>query len=266
MNPLSATELCKAVDDVAEPVLTWVVPEGRIELSGPVARRWIAKTDNFLASELPYGGERFCVLLPTHWRYPFWLIAPWLRGMELVSTEEATDTDLVVSDDLDFLRATAEEGGADTLVAQSTDSMVTSWGANLPPELLDGIADVMTHGDFVEDPKRARGNAKLVADSVEWVPPELWSHPEDQNLPISSLRSLDYLGDVRDAKSGQLIAPRQLAEALDGARVLVRTANPVLATAQLVQLWLAGARVIWAPDAGTDQHLIDQEAPDLEVA
>ena len=252
------------MDKVPEPVLTWLGPGQRIELSGPVARRWIAKTDNFLASELPYGGERFSVLLPNHWRLPFWLAVPWLRGMTLVSPGEAVDIDLVVSNDLGFLQGVRDEGGPDTLVAQSLDSMNTSWGPDLPPEFLDGMADVATFGDYVEDPTDAPQGARLVADNIEWVAPNLWEQTDQQNLPIESLRGLTYLGTVKDTRAGQVLSPSHLPEKLEGARVLVRTGNPVLFAAQLVQLWLAGAKVIWAPGE-TVRERIDQEKPDLEL-
>lgn len=266
MEPLNATELTGKITTTSAPVLIWLSPEHeeRIELSGPVARRWIAKTDNFLGSELPYGGDQLAVFLPNHWRTPFWLIAPWLRGMQLVSPDRACDTDLVVSNDLGFLQAVQDEGGPDALVAQELDSMSLAWQGDLPASFLDATADVMTFGDFVDDPKDAPSDHHLVDESVDWAAPNLWEDTEEQTLPISSLRGFDYLGDVKDLATGKILERDQLPEELDGARILVRTNNPVLFSAQLIQLWMAGAQVLWVPE-DIAQERIDQEVPALEL-
>ncbi|MFZ1382843.1 MAG: TIGR03089 family protein [Scrofimicrobium sp.] len=281
MELLNAAGLTKRITDVSEPVLTWFTLNGeeRIELSGPVARRWIAKTDNFMASEFPYGGERFCIVLPPHWRTPFWLLIPWMRGMRLETPHIAADVDLVVSADSGFLQAVADEGGPDALLAQNLDSLALSWPGELPGTLLDGIADVMTYGDWVEDPVTAKPGTHLVSESIDWVPPNLWTKPKEQTLPIETLGSLDYVGSlfaVGDGKgrlhpgasSGQE-SPAQTglplsasSVDLEGARVLVHTLDPVLFTAQLAGLWMAGARVIWAPGDGIPQEILDQERPD----
>lgn len=284
MQPLNATELAKRITDVSEPVLTWFNDDGseRIELSGPVARRWIAKTDNFMASEFPYGGDRFAVLLPPHWRTPFWLLVPWMRGMRLEAPLLAADVDLVVSNDLGFLQATADQGGPDALIAQTEDSLALSWPSSLPGTVLDGIADVMTHGDWVEDPLTAELGTYLVSESVEWVTPNLWDTPKEQTLPIESLGSLDYVGSLFTAAEGKendrpnidpLSEPRVSivpldsltktdSASLEGARVLVRTPNAALFAAQLAGLWMTGARVIWAPGKGIPRELLDRERPD----
>ncbi|WRS30219.1 TIGR03089 family protein [Actinomycetaceae bacterium MB13-C1-2] len=205
MEQLNATGLTKRITNVSEPVLTWFAPAGRerIELSGPVARRWIAKTDNFMASEFPYGGEHFCALLPAHWRTPFWLLVPWMRGMRLEPPRTATDVDLVVSDDSAFLESIADQGGPDALVAQNLHSLALAWSGELPGTMLDGIADVMTYGDWVEDPAEAEPGVQLVSESIEWVPPKLWTKPEEQGLPIETLGSLDYVGPLFAADRGK---------------------------------------------------------------
>lgn len=252
MSPLNAAELCTLVDRHADPVLVWLdtadpneagSPASRIELSGPVARRWIAKTDNFMSSEFPFGGSKFVVLLRAHWRSPFWLIGAWLRGMTLVEAREASGADMVVSNDVDVLVTTRDEGGPDALIAQTQDSLALAWPSPLPPEILDGTADVMSFGDWVENPMTAPGHAHLVSKQIDWLPPHVWEHPEELTLPLDSLRGVDLLGKIVDVDGIPLEDPGLLS----GKRVLVTTGNLVLFTAQLLQLWLAGARVIWAP-------------------
>ncbi len=254
MKTLDATEMSKRVTDVAAPVLTWFGPGGteRIELSGPVARRWIAKSDNFMASEFPYGGDRFVVALPPHWRSAFWLLVPWMRGMKLESNQSASEVDLVVSSDTGFLSSVYDQGGPDALVAQTLESMALSWPGELPGTILDGTADVMTFGDWVEFPHAAHPESHLVSESVEWTTPDLLADPESRLLPISELRATSLLGGVKAAD-------------LDGARVLVRTPDPVLFAAQLAQLWMAGARVVWAPYSDTPSETLTREKVDLEL-
>lgn len=252
MEPLGATELSKKIDAVSKPVLTWFGGEGseRIELSGAVARRWIAKTDNFMSSEFPFGGQSFSILLPHHWRTPFWLLVSWMRGMKLEGTLGAANTDMVVSADLGFLKGMEDQGGPDVLVAQTLDSFSLGWPEKLPSALLDGTADVMSHGDWVEDPYTAKPGTTLVSESVEWVAPDLWSNSASQSLPIEMLRDTNLIA----------VLP---VEELNGSRVLVRTDNSVLFAAQLAQLWMAGAQVVWAPKQSTRQDLLDRERCDL---
>lgn len=248
VEPLNARELSEKITDIAEPVLTWLGRGGeRIELSGPVARRWISKTDNFMASEFPFGGESFAIQLPAHWRTAFWLLVPWLRGMRLMPTELAADTDLVISNDLDFLSAVAEEGGPDVLVAQTDSSLALAWPGQLPALFLDGTADVMSYGDWVEDPYCASDGAVLVDEGRATF---------TGRLPIEDLRTGSLL---------RTLSPIDGGAALNGARVMVRTGDPVLFTAQLAQLWMAGARVVWAPDPDPRPGAVERERCDYVV-
>ena len=278
MSQLNATQLCDLIDPRPDPVLVWLdTPDpsdeelgtsespssgpSRVELSGPVARRWVAKTDNFLASELPYGGSRFVTLLPPHWRSPFWLIGAWLRGMTLVPAWAGANADLVVANDVDVLEAIRDEGGPDALVAQTQDSLALAWPGTLPPEILDGTADVMSFGDWVDSPMTAPADTNLVSKDIDWLPPEVWKHPEELSMPLRSLYGLDYVGKVVDEDGAPLRDPRLL----DGARVLVCTDNLVLFSAQLIQLWMAGARVIWAPGLNTSSTQIEAERVDFKA-
>ncbi len=263
MNALDAKTLCDRIDPRSEPVLVWLSEDGqeRIELSGPVARRWIAKTDNFMASEFPFGGSRFAVLLPTHWRSPFWIATPWLRGFELVSPSEGADVDLVVANDVDVLEALREEGGPDALVAQTQDSMALAWPTTLPAEILDGTADILSFGDYVESPESANQETHLVSEQIDWLPPKVWSDPDQLKLPLRSLRGLGYVGTIVDMEGRPLGSETDL----NGARVHVQTKNLVLFTAQLLQLWMAGASVIWTPGDAVSTEQVEAERPDFKI-
>ncbi len=243
MTTINATALTDILSAEPGPVLTWIgQPEGsptgqvrpRIELSGPVARRWIAKTDNMLGAEFPFGAQTFAVDMPAHWRTPFWIATPWLRGLQLSETQEEGVCDLVVSDNLESLVELDEAGGSDLLVAQTTESLALSWPGDLPAGVSDGIADVMTYGDFVEDPLTANQDTPLGV--------EIDGNP----LVLSDLLTADLLGlsGVPD-------------NSLAGQRVLVTTVDPVLFTAQMLQLWWRGASVLWVP-GGIDADSIAQ--------
>lgn len=266
MQTLNAKMLADRITTVAEPVFTWLGPNGqeRIELSGPVARRWLAKTDNFMDSEFPYGGNKFITLLPCHWRSAFWIIVPWLRGFQLQNQQAAEEVDLIISNDLGFLEAAAAQGGPSTLVAQTQDSLALSWPGVLPPTVLDGIADVMTFGDWVENPFTAK-ESQLVGKDVSWLPQNLWSHPDRLGLNSRSLQSLDLLGNIVTTRAQEPVNDLDVPAVLQGARVLVTTDNLTLFSAQLIQLWLAGARVVWAPGDGIPTDIIAQQECAFQV-
>lgn len=250
MKQINASSLATVLSSKPTPVLTWFEPlsaeekpRERVELSGPVARRWLAKTDNFLDSEFPYGGETFTTLLPAHWRAPFWVMTPWLRGMALQPPKHASDFDLVVSNDTSYLESVFDEGGPDALIAQTLDSFALQWPGDLPGGLLDGTADILSYGDEVEMPYTAPLDSLLVADHLSWLPPGLWSDTGKQHMRLGDLGQKDYLGIGGSPKDWQR---------LKGERVLLTDDNLVAATAAIIQLWFAEASVVWVPGGGPD--------------
>lgn len=256
---LNAERLAALLSDRPGPVLTWfsprtatevvegqgeaedATPRERVELSGPVARRWLAKTDNFLDQEFPYGADTFAVDLPQHWRSPFWLLAPWLRGMELFDADRAADADLVVSGNVAFLGDLEDEGASGTLVAQTADSFALAWPGDLPAGVLDGTADILSYGDEVETPMTAPAHSVLMERSFDQGPPEANG---DHALRLSDLSAVNYLGAE---------GPPPALGSLSGERALVTTTSLPMFSAQLLQLWLAGASVVWAPGGDTDE-------------
>lgn len=256
MDELTATTLTELLNRQAAPVLTWFSPREapngedgtpgvreRIELSGPVARRWIAKTDNFLASEFPFAAESFTTYFPSpHWREPFWITACWLRGMHFTTPRRADTLDLAVSSDLTVLQTMQEEVGPDVLVAQNTQSLALSWPEDLPFGISDGIADVMTFGDFVEMPQAPSPPQTLIAE----VPRE---DLDAADTPLDFFPA-EHVHSCKRIVLGDLTTDAfvdRLGQIEKGERIILTTRHPVVFTAQLIQLWLKGAAVIWVP-------------------
>ena len=271
---VSAERLANVLSGQPGPVLTWfapstdketssqptssqsAMPRERVELSGPVARRWLAKTDNFLDQEFPYGASTFVAPLPPHWRSPFWLLASWLRGMELLDGAEGADADLVVSGDLRFLQDVADEGASGTLLAQTADSFALAWPGDLPSMILDGTADILSYGDEVESPTTAPADSVLIRESSTAGSP---LETEAGDLLLSDLSTVNYLGDEGEPPASGSLA---------GERALVTTKDVPLFSVQLLQLWLAGASVVWAPGGNVDEiaqvERVTMKVPDPE--
>lgn len=294
---LQASTLANILSATTGPALTWLEPisqlsageaRGRVELGGPVARRWVAKTDNFLDSEFPFGATSFVANMTQHWRTPFWIATAWMRGLEMHPVADGTGVDLAVSTDLYYLEALQDEGGPDVLVVQSTDSFAFAWQSELPFGITDGTADVMSFGDEVENPLLADQDSYLLSEGVGWNPPN--STTSRGGRPrLKDLLAEDYLGlgDVSaaglrpSAAAGSVISEAGLGPAasskpegevarfprLDGHRALVTTTDNALFTAQLLQLWLRGASVVWVPGGGSDlDRVAAQESVTLWVA
>lgn len=266
MNLLDATVLTSLLSPRPGPVLTWFESPAinldgtvdtargrdRIELSGPVARRWVAKTDNFMASEFPFGATSFTTSLPAHWRTPFWIAVSWMRGMEKRPGDTTEGLDLAVSDNLGFLTALQEEIGPDVLIAQTTDSLAFAWPGELPFGITDGIADVMSYADEVEMPQTADQHTRLVSEGVDWLSAALAARTEP--LTLHGILTTDFLGLDEGALEG-----------LAGQRVLVTTGNPTLFTVQLLQLWLHGASVVWVPGGYDAERIGSSERVTLTI-
>lgn len=294
---LQASTLANILSATSGPALTWLEPisqlssgqaRSRVELGGPVARRWVAKTDNFLDSEFPFGATQFVANMTQHWRTPFWIATAWLRGLEMRPIADGVGVDLAVSTDLYYLEALQEEGGPDVLVVQSTDSFAFAWPTDLPFGITDGTADVLSFGDEVENPLVANQDSYLLGEGVGWHPPGSALTPGTRPR-LKDLLTVDYLGlgevgqvDARPHTSaGSVIAeagagpapsakPEDAADQfsrLDGHRVLVTTVDNALFTAQMIQLWLRGASVVWVPGGGEDlERIAAQESVTLRIA
>lgn len=130
------------LNDISEPLLTWY-SEGRVDLSGPVLARWLAKVDNYLDAEFPFGGGTFHLALPDCWQRTIWEAGALLRGWEPAADPLAAD--LVISDDASVL----EQAGAAGLVAvaQPTDPLGLQWVGALPPGVVDAPGELLSQSD-----------------------------------------------------------------------------------------------------------------------
>lgn len=141
-----ASAWCDYLSRRTHPVLTWY-SEGRIELSGPVLARWLAKADNFLAQEFPFGAGMVHVALPLSWQRLVWDAALLMRGWPVVGR---SDAELVVGNDAALLTDAAASG--QIAVAQTLSPLALSWPGPLPVGVLDGTAELMGQADYVMEP------------------------------------------------------------------------------------------------------------------
>src|SRR5699024_2525267 len=69
----------------ALPALTSYSPEGRLEVSGKVARQWAHKIAGSLRDDVAASpGDRLAVDLPATWRAPVWALGAVLAGIHPV--------------------------------------------------------------------------------------------------------------------------------------------------------------------------------------
>ncbi|MFT0762870.1 hypothetical protein VRY54_07390 [Actinomyces sp. F1_1611] len=144
MNSLAGPSTQVWVERLAnrkEPLLTWY-STGRVELAGPVLARWLAKVDNYLDAEFPFGAATFHLHLPECWQKIVWEAALALRGWE---AGPADQVELVISDDLELLTAAADAGL--TAIAQPTDPLALSWPGELPAGVSDAPGELNSQAD-----------------------------------------------------------------------------------------------------------------------
>ncbi|MSS83847.1 hypothetical protein FYJ24_03535 [Actinomycetaceae bacterium WB03_NA08] len=119
---------------LSTPVLTWYGKD-RIELSGANLARWLAKTENLLAEEFPFGGGTYLLDAPLSWRIFPWDAVCRFRGWVL-----SDSPDLLITD-------SPMPNTAEVVVAQPLESLALTWPTELAPGIVDGAADVMGQAD-----------------------------------------------------------------------------------------------------------------------
>ena len=134
--------------DADRPWLVWYSPDERIELTGHVLSMWAAKTAGLLSAEAG-GRPRVHVALEPGWRALTWCLGTWLAGgrvlmgpAALLGAAGTHEPDASVADRPEAL---APRAGVQVLVPRA--SLATGWDEELPPLVLDGVADVMPHPD-----------------------------------------------------------------------------------------------------------------------
>ncbi len=134
------------LSEYSGPLLTWY-STGRVELTGPVLARWIAKVDNYLDSEFAFGEDRFHLDLPDCWQKSIWEAGLLLRGWQ---PSPAEDADLIVSNNSETLRAAVAAGAV--ALAQPTDPLGLHWNDSLPAGATEAPGELMTQSDQPVNP------------------------------------------------------------------------------------------------------------------
>ncbi|MDO5034498.1 MAG: TIGR03089 family protein [Actinomycetaceae bacterium] len=130
------------------PVLTWYTSEGRLEFTGPVMVRWIAKTANYVVEM--FGEEAAVALgLPASWRTLVWATGAAFAGAS-VSVSDNSDlsvADLFVTADEDAASRAASEDPGLVVLLQDLGMMSFGWAGDLPSGVEDAIFEVNIQPD-----------------------------------------------------------------------------------------------------------------------
>lgn len=163
--------------DPAQPLLTLVVREGRVELSGATTANWVAKNANLLVDGL--GAPRSVgLVLPLHWQTVALLLAGVATGARVVVGARPDD---VAGCDAAFTTLDlAEQVDAEDVLAVSTHPL----GAPGPPPgglVQDHAREVPSYGDRWSGP--GPGPADVVVGGAPLGPlPELGLTASDRVL------------------------------------------------------------------------------------
>lgn len=148
----SVVDLVTDLSAREHPMLTWYGPaDERVDLTGKTAANWMIKAANLLTMELACEpGMTVWLDLPVHWRTLIWAHATWCTGARIMFTGD--DADIAV---------TATPTDAHTHL----DTIVIALPAlarrveHLPPDTVDGAADLMTQADnFLLPPAGSPGD------------------------------------------------------------------------------------------------------------
>ena len=209
--------------DADRPWLVWYSPDERIEFTGHVLSMWAAKTAGLLSAETG-GRPRVHVALEPGWRILTWCLGTWLAGGRVLMGPAAA-LDAAGADEPDASVADRQEAlapRAEVQILVPRASLATGWDGELPPLVLDGVADVMPHPDAFAP---VRTGAEQTALTLVG-------------------------GDAADFSRGELAAPPSAAAG--GRAVLVRAPDAAGAVRGVLAAWADGATAV----------LLDAAAPD----
>ena len=209
--------------DADRPWLVWYSPDERIEFTGHVLSMWAAKTAGLLSAETG-GRPRVHVALEPGWRILTWCLGTWLAGGRVLMGPAAA-LDAAGADEPDASVADRQEAlapRAEVQILVPRASLATGWDGELPPLVLDGVADVMPHPDAFAP---VRTGAEQTALTLVG-------------------------GDAADFSRGELAAPPSTAAG--GRAVLVRAPDAAGAVRGVLAAWAGGATAV----------LLDAAAPD----
>ncbi|WP_172192251.1 TIGR03089 family protein [Actinomyces faecalis] len=244
--------LLPQASDSDRPWLVWYAPGERVELTGHVLAMWAAKTAGLLEAEAGTAPRMRLAMEPT-WRTVTWCLGTWLAGGCVVTGEDHAPADVSVAFTPDRLDPTAE---AQVLVPRAP--LAVRWegeegsgsvGQELPPLVLDGVADVMTYADSFRPVAARPEDPALTLDRHEldaWRVPQVDDAVGNETEGNSTWVTLSRQELAREAA-------RLTGEA--GPAALIQESASATALLAVLAAWRAGrTAVLVAPEA--DEALV----------
>lgn len=176
-------------------VLTWYTKSGRLEFTGPVMARWLAKTANYVDEVL--GGEQpgVALALPASWRTLVWATGAGLAGgsVSITAAPDLSSFDIFVTSSEDEARAAATDDPGLIVLLQDLGMMALGWSGDMPDGVSDAIAEVGSQPDGL-----------AFTGAVPARLPEGEPSPSlaDGNQPVV-VRGEPYIGSIWEAWRGQ---------------------------------------------------------------
>lgn len=128
-------------------LLTWYSPAGRLEFTGPVITRWIAKGVNYFCSEFGEDSQAEVVVdLPHSWRTLFWRLGAAFAGINCVSKASDCAEMVITSSTQTALKLLADDPGLPVLL-QDMGELSLRWMGIEVAGALDAIAEVSSQPD-----------------------------------------------------------------------------------------------------------------------
>ena len=174
--------------DPAQPLLTTLTRDGRVELSGATTANWVAKSANLLVDG--YGRpDTVGLLLPLSWQSVALLLAGVTSGAHVVVVRtpaelEGCEAAFVLAGDLSAAEA-AFDAGVEEVFAVSQHPMGLPSPSQLPSMVTDFAREVPSYGDLWSGPAPAR--VLLHLDGAPLTPAALALTPADRVAVAGSL-------------------------------------------------------------------------------
>ncbi len=132
------------------PAIIWYDQTERIELSGKVTANHIAKIANFLTYDLNITPtDTVYIHLPNHWKTTLWTLATLICGCQLRIVADLNSVDLL-PDDVIVTNQPEQifiHFPHIRTVAVNLHALSFAWNSELPPEIYDGIAEIIGQAD-----------------------------------------------------------------------------------------------------------------------
>ena len=157
--------------DGDRPWLVWYAYGERVELTGRVLAMWQSKISGFLSQELATGA-RVHLAPPPHWRTVAWCCGTWLAaGSVVLDDDGGPSTDATATRVAPQVSVAFEAGSldprAELQVLVARPSLALAWNGELPPLVVDGVADLMAFPDRAEPARCAPGAPALEITGVD---------------------------------------------------------------------------------------------------